>query len=114
MTTFFKNTKKTHFGGIAQIWAKTNFPGKKDCQFLNIPIIYHPVKNQTKLTSHSRKRCHTDGQIGRGADRQTHTQTDAQVYFPILPRYTTNKQIITTDFIINAYTLILLMKEGGM
>ena len=114
MTTFFKNTKKTILAALPKFGQKLIFLEKKDCQFLNIPIIYHPVKNQTKLTSHSRKRCHTDGQIGRGADRQTHTQTDAQISFPILPRYTSNKQIITTDFIINAYTLILLMKEGGM
>ena len=33
---------------FAQIWSKMNFCGKR---VLNIPIIYHHVKNQKKLMS---------------------------------------------------------------
>ena len=60
MTTFFKKSKKPYFGGhvtilafFAQIWVKMSFPGKKLCQLLNIPIIYHYAKNQKKLMCHS-------------------------------------------------------------
>ena len=37
---------------FAQIWSKMNFCGKR---VLNIPIIYHHVKNQKKLMSHPDK-----------------------------------------------------------
>ena len=54
-TKFFKKSKKTLFCGLCgyfglfnQIWAKMNFSGKKLCQFLNIPIIYHRAINQRK------------------------------------------------------------------
>ena len=47
------------------IWAKINFPEKRLCQFLNIPIIYHCVKNQKKLMSHSWQECLTVGWIDR-------------------------------------------------
>ena len=33
---------------FTQIRAKMNLPGKKSCQFLYIPIIYHCAKNQKK------------------------------------------------------------------
>ena len=51
MTNFFKKyPKRTYFGAFwaifTQIWAKMNFPGKKElCQFLEISIIYHCAKN---------------------------------------------------------------------
>ena len=52
---------------FADIWAKMNFPGKKGCQILDIPIIYHRPKNQKKLMSHFWEK----GQTTRQTDRQT-------------------------------------------
>ena len=51
---------------FADIWAKMNFPGKKGCQILDIPIIYHRPKNQKKLMRHFWEK----GQTTRQTDRQ--------------------------------------------
>ena len=58
MTKFFKNSKKTYFGGILDTFCpnleKNKFSWKKGlCQFLDIPLIYLRAKNQKKLISHS-------------------------------------------------------------
>ena len=47
---------------FAQIWSKMNFCGK---MVLNIPIIYHHVKNQKKLMSLRRMFELMDGQVDR-------------------------------------------------
>ena len=51
ISKFFKKKKK-YFGAIFDPFcpnlAKINFPGKKACQFLNIPNIYYHAKNQKK------------------------------------------------------------------
>ena len=57
---------------FAQSWTKVNFPGKKGCQFLNIPIIYYQEKNRKKLMTLPEKNAQLAGrQAGRQADRQT-------------------------------------------
>ena len=62
------------FGALfAQLWAKMDFPGKKGCQFLDIPIAYHRAKNQKKLLSHFGEKRRTD-------DRRTNGQTDRRFY----------------------------------
>ena len=52
MTKVFKKSKKTYFGAILGPFCpnldKNEFSWKKDCQFLNNPIIYHRAKNQKK------------------------------------------------------------------
>ena len=73
MTKFFKKSKKILFWGpfwalFAQIWAKMNFPGKKGCHFLNIPIIYHRAKNSKKQKYHSREKCQIDDWTDRRTD----------------------------------------------
>ena len=75
MTNFYKKSRKSYFWSILspQIWAKTNFPGKKELsQFLDIPIKYHRAKNQKKLMSHFWKK----HQTGRWMDRRTDGWTD--------------------------------------
>ena len=52
---FSKNSKKKKKNFGASL-VKNEFSWKRGlCQFLNIPIIYHHVKNQKKLISHSDK-----------------------------------------------------------
>ena len=68
---FFKKFKKPYFGAILG-----PFSMKGVCQFLDIPIIYHRAKNQTKLMSHFWEKSRTDGQTGRQAGRQAERQTD--------------------------------------
>ena len=55
MTTFFKKSKKIYFGAMALFWTFLPkfgqiwiFVEKSLYQFLNIPIIFHRVKNQKK------------------------------------------------------------------
>ena len=45
-----------------------NFPGEKDCQFLDIPIIYHRTKNQKKLISYLWEKRLTDGRTDGRTD----------------------------------------------
>ena len=49
MTKFQKNKKKPILGPFwtlfPQSWAKINIPGKKGSVSIDIPIIYHHVKN---------------------------------------------------------------------
>ena len=72
MTTVFKKSKKPYFEVILGLFYP-NLGGKKfswkkgPCQFLNIPVIYHRMKNQKKLMSHFSEKCQTD----RQADGQT-------------------------------------------
>ena len=49
MTKYFQKIilKNLFWAIFARIWTKMNFPGKKGCQFLNIPIIYQ-LKSQLK------------------------------------------------------------------
>ena len=52
---------------------KNEFPWTREvCQFLNIPIVYHLVKNQKNLLNHSWESCKTDGWMDRKTDKQTY------------------------------------------
>ena len=67
---FLKNPKRTYFGAILGPFypnlGKNEFSWKKElCQFLDIPIIYHCVKNQKKLFSNFWGKHQTDGQTDR-------------------------------------------------
>ena len=59
-TRFSKKYKKPYFGVmwpfssfLPKFGEKLIFLEKRLCQFLNIPVIYHCVKNQKKLIGHS-------------------------------------------------------------
>ena len=47
---FLKKSKKPYLGGhfrpVLPKFGQNEFPWKKSCQFLNIPIIYKPAKNK--------------------------------------------------------------------
>ena len=65
MTQFFKKSKKIHFGAILgpfyPNFGKNEVSWKKGlCQLSSIRIIYHCVKNQKNLTSHSWENCWTE------------------------------------------------------
>ena len=61
MTKFFRKSKKPYFS------QKLIFLEKRALSVFNFPIIYHCVKNQKKLITHSYEICQTDIQT----DRQT-------------------------------------------
>ena len=55
-----------HFGPfLPKLGQKWIFLVKKDCQFLNIPIIYHRAKNQKKLLNHFWEKGQTGWQTNR-------------------------------------------------
>ena len=65
MTKFRKKSPKLYFelilGSFLEIGAKTEFSWKKGpCQFFNIPITYHRVKNLRNLMSPSWEKCWRD------------------------------------------------------
>ena len=62
---FFKKSKQNYFwanlGLFCSNLVKNEFSWKRGlCQFLNISIIYHHIKNQKKLMSHFWEKCWTD------------------------------------------------------
>ena len=69
-------SKKPYFGAMWPFWPKYGqkyiFLGKRRCQFLNIPIIYHRAKNLKKLMPFLRKMLNwrMDGQTDGRIDRQ--------------------------------------------
>ena len=83
----FQNQKTlfwSHFGpSLPKFVQKLIFLGKRALSVLHTPIIYHRVKNQKKLMSHSLEKCWTDGQTNRRTERQrlfyrTHCRTGVQ------------------------------------
>ena len=74
MPIFSKNPKNPILGPLWTFFClnfvNNEFSWKNGlCQFLNIPIIYHCVKNQKKPLGKNDKL--TDGQMDRQTDRQT-------------------------------------------
>ena len=63
MTTFFKKSRKPYLRVILvpfhPYFNKKN-SWEKACQFLNITIIHHCVKNQKKLMTRSREKSQTE------------------------------------------------------
>ena len=85
---FFKKLKKKtilerFWGPFCSNLGKMDFPGKKDCQFLNIPFIYHlstiylPSSQKSEKTNEPLMRKMLNWlmvrQTDRLTDRQTHT-----------------------------------------
>ena len=82
MPKFLKKPKKpilSHSGhDLPTFELKWILLDKGLCLFLNIPVIYHHVKNQKKIISYSWEKRWTDGQTDKQTDRQKDRQTDRQ------------------------------------
>ena len=75
MTKFFEKSKKPYLGAISSPFCpnlgKNELSWKKLLlQFLDAPIIYHPIKNQKKLLRHFWEKYRTDGWSDGHLDRQ--------------------------------------------